>query len=351
MTTERVLLVLLLAAVALGCGLVLYPFFASVLWAAILVFTTWPVFQWMRARLRLGPVLAATAMTLLTALVVLLPLALLASDGAADLDALRASVEDLVAAGLPQAPAWLAGLPSVGPSLGRLWNSWAADLGVMASFFRPYFGLIAENGLAVLLGIANGIVRFALALFIAFFFWVSGAALGLHLRAVLHRIAGARADTLIRVTGSVVRGTVYGILGTAIVQGILTAFGLWLVGVPRPVLLGALASILAVLPIGAPLVWLPAAAWLLIDGHTARGLFLLIYGVIAVSGADHTIRPYFIARGAHLPFLLTVMGVLGGVLQFGLLGIFLGPVLLGTGFSLVMEFSRSEDRPLPSAWR
>ncbi len=347
MTIERVLLVLLLAAVALGCGLVLYPFFASMLWAAILVFTTWPVFQWMRARLRMGPVLAAMAMTLLTALVVLLPLALLASDGAADLDALRASVEDLLAAGLPQAPLWLAGLPSVGPSLGRLWNGWAADLGAMASFFRPWFGLIAENGLAVLLGIANGIVRFTLALFIAFFFWVSGAALGLHLRAVLHRIVGARADDLIRVTGSVVRGTVYGILGTAIVQGILTAFGLWLVGVPRSVLLGALASIVSVLPIGAPLIWLPAAAWLLVDGQTARGVFLLAYGVVAVSGADHTIRPYFIARGAHLPFLLTVMGVLGGVLQFGLLGIFLGPVLLGTGFSIVVEFSRSADRPWP----
>ena len=347
MTIERVLLVLLLAAVALGCGLVLYPFLASVLWAAILVFTTWPVFQWMRARLRMGPVLAAMAMTLLTALVVLLPLARLAADGAADLDALRASVEDLLAAGLPQAPRWLAGLPSVGPSLERLWNGWAADLGVMASFFRPWFGLIAENGLAVLLGIANGIVRFTLALFIAFFFWVSGAALGLHLRAVLHRIVGARADDLIRVTGNVVRGTVYGILGTAIVQGILTAFGLWLVGVPRPVLLGALASIVSVLPIGAPLIWLPAAAWLLVDGETARGVFLLAYGVVAVSGADHTIRPYFIARGAHLPFLLTVMGVLGGVLQFGLLGIFLGPVLLGTGFSIVVEFSRSGDRPWP----
>lgn len=347
MTIERVLLVLLLAAVALGCGLVLYPFLASVLWAAILVFTTWPVFQWMRARLRMGPVLAAMAMTLLTALVVLLPLALLASDGVADLDALRASVEDLLAAGLPQAPSWLAGLPSVGPSLERLWNGWAADLGVMASFFRPWFGLIAENGLAVLLGIANGIVRFTVALFIAFFFWVSGAALGLHLRAVLHRIVGARADDLIRVTGNVVRGTVYGILGTAIVQGILTAFGLWLVGVPRPVLLGALASIVSVLPIGAPLIWLPAAAWLLVDGETTRGVFLLVYGVVAVSGADHTIRPYFIARGAHLPFLLTVMGVLGGVLQFGLLGIFLGPVLLGTGFSIVVEFSRSGDRPWP----
>lgn len=351
MTAERMLLTFLLAAIALGCGLVLYPFFAPLLWAAILVFTTWPVFWWLRSRMRLGPVVASLLMVIATALVIVLPLALLASDGVADLDALRVWAEDAVAAGLPAAPAWLSSLPRVGPALARLWNGWAADLGVMVGVFRPYFGLMAENGLLVLLGIANGIVRFALALFIAFFFWMSGAALGTHLRAVLHRIAGLRADELIRVTGGVVRGTVYGILGTAIVQGILTAAGLWLVHVPRPVLLGAVASMCAVLPIGAPLIWLPAAAWLLLDGQTGRGVFLVVYGVVAVSGADHTIRPYFIARGAHLPFLLTVMGVLGGVLEFGLLGIFLGPVLLGVGFSLVMEFGRVGDRSLPSTWK
>ena len=135
------------------------------------------------------------------------------------------------------------------------------------------------------------------------------------------------------------RGVVYGILGTAIVQGMLTAFGLWIAGVPRPVLLGAVAGFLAVLPIGAPLVWIPAAIWLLSTGHVARGIFLGVYGVVAVSGADHLIRPWFISRGAQLPFLLTVLGVLGGALAFGLLGIFLGPVLLGIGFTLVNEWA------------
>jgi len=138
---------------------------------------------------------------------------------------------------------------------------------------------------------------------------------------------------------------VYGILGTALVQGFLTAFGLWVSGVPRPVLLGAVAGFLAVLPIGAPLVWIPAAAWLLSTGHTGWGIFLVIYGITAISGADHLIRPVFIARGAQLPFLLTVLGVLGGALAFGLLGIFLGPVLLGVGFTLVVEFADARHRP------
>jgi predicted PurR-regulated permease PerM len=116
-------------------------------------------------------------------------------------------------------------------------------------------------------------------------------------------------------------------------------------------MLGAVAGFLSVLPVGAPLVWIPAALWLLGIGHTGWGIFLGVYGVMAVSGADNVIRPWFIARGAQLPFLLTVLGVLGGALGFGLLGIFLGPVLLGVGFTLAKEWAREGDdmpHPLPA---
>jgi predicted PurR-regulated permease PerM len=183
------------------------------------------------------------------------------------------------------------------------------------------------------------VLKFLLALFVAFFFFTWGDRLARGIRIILGRIAGAQAPRLIEVTGATVRGVVYGILGTAIVQGILTTFGLWISGVPRPLLLGLVAGGLSVLPIGAPVVWIPAALWLLAQGHTAWGIILLVYGVVAVSGADSVIRPFFIARGAQLPFLLTMLGVLGGALAFGLLGIFVGPVLLGVGFTLVAEWS------------
>jgi predicted PurR-regulated permease PerM len=99
----------------------------------------------------------------------------------------------------------------------------------------------------------------------------------------------------------------------------------------------------SVLPIGAPVVWVPSALWLMSSGHLGWGIFLAVYGVVAVSGADSVIRPWFIARGAQLPFLLTVLGVLGGAIAFGLLGIFLGPVLLGIGYTLVNEWSEAEE--------
>lgn len=343
MSAEKFLLGVLLAGLAVGCAFVLQPFLSAILWAAILVFTTWPVCRWLRVQLGLGRAGAAGVMVLLTAVLLVLPIALAAPTGAADVDQLRVSITNLLDGGLPSSPHWLFTVPVVGPTLSEYWNIWAADLSVAAAFFRPYFGLIAEQGLNLLLGLAGGLLQAVLALVIAYFFWLSADGLARFVRVALVRIVGDRAERLILVTGATVRGTVYGILGTAIVQGILTAIGLWISGVPRPMLLGALAGFLSILPVGAPLVWVPAALWLLSAGHTGWAIFLGAYGLLAISGSDNVIRPYFIARGAQLPYLLTILGVLGGALAFGLLGIFLGPVLLGIGFTLATEFAQVEE--------
>ncbi|MDT7951165.1 MAG: AI-2E family transporter [Acetobacteraceae bacterium] len=337
--TERILMGLLVAGLAIGCWLVLAPFLSAVLWAAILVYTTWPVFRWIVRRLHFRDSWAAGVMVTLTAVLIVLPLALVAPAGADDAQMLRRVVEGEVARGLPNAPEWLERVPAIGPTFAEYWNSWAADLSAVGDTLRPYLGMIFESGLKILLSVAGGLLQFVLALVVAFFFYASGDVLAASLTRIVGRIAGERAPRLIEVTGATIRGTVYGILGTAIVQGFLTAFGLWISGVPRAVLLGAVAGFIAVLPIGAPVVWIPAALWLLSTGHTGWGIFLGAYGLLIISGSDNVIRPYFIARGAKLPFLLTILGVLGGALAFGLLGVFLGPVLLGVAFTLVAEFS------------
>lgn len=343
MIAERILMGLLLGGVAIGCVLVLYPFLSALLWAAILVFTTWPVHDWLRHHLRLPRVWAALLMVLLTAVVLVLPIGLAAPGSSDDVANLRHAIMDGLRAGLPDSPRWVFDIPLIGNTVGALWNRWAADISVMLAALQPYFGIVVENGLSLLLGIANGVLMFLLALFVAFFFYVYGDPIAARLSLLLHRIAGVQAERLIKVTGATVRGVVYGILGTAVVQGILTGLGLWLSGVPRPVLLGGVAGLLSVLPIGAPVVWIPASIWLISTGHLGWGIFLAVYGVGAISGSDSLIRPWFISRGAQLPFLLTVLGVLGGALAFGLLGIFLGPVLLGIGYTLVNEWARGAD--------
>ncbi|MBE7210841.1 MAG: AI-2E family transporter [Gluconacetobacter diazotrophicus] len=342
--TERIMMGLLLGGVATGCVVVLYPFFSALLWAAILVFTTWPVFS--RIRNRLGAPGAAAVMMLITAILVVLPIGLVASAGVADAPRMVDAGLALAAAGLPKPPRWVAHIPFAGPHIYETLGRWSADLGQVGASLQPYLGTIARRLLGLLVQIAGGLLQLVLALFIGFFFWIGGDALGATLTAVIRRIAGAAyADRLLGVAGSTIRGTVYGILGTAIIQGILTGIGFALAGVPSPVLFGGIAAFVAVLPIGAPLVWIPAAIWLALSHRLGAGLFLAAYGIVAISGADHVIRPMFIARGAQLPYLLTVLGVLGGVLAFGGLGIFLGPVLLGLGYTLAVEFARPAMQP------
>ncbi len=343
MSAERILMGLLLGGIALGCFVILAPFLSAILWASILAFTTWPIYEAVRDRLRLGPAGAAAVMVATTTVVVVVPLALAAPGGANDVQQIERWLTDAMGAGLPPAPGWVFDIPLAGPTITDLWNRWAQDLSSMVAFFRPYFGIGVQFGLGLLLGLANGVLQFLLALFVAFFLYISGDALAARIVVIVRRIAGDRADPLIAVTGETVRGVVYGLLGTAVVQGVLTTFGLWLAGVPSPVLLGVVAGALSVLPIGAPVVWIPAGLWLLASGQTGWGIFMLVWGGVVISSADNFIRPYFIARGAKLPFLLTMLGVLGGAIAFGLLGVFLGPVLLAVGYTLVQEWSNRRE--------
>ncbi len=208
MIAERILMGLLLGGVAIGCVLVLYPFLSALLWAGILVYTTWPVFEWLRLHLRLRRVWAASLMVTLTAVVLVLPVGVAAPGSADDVTHLRHAIMDGLRAGLPDSPMWVFDVPLVGTTIGDLWNRWAADISVMLEALRPYFGIVVEDGLSLLLGIANGVLMFLLALFVAFFFYVYGEPIAARLSLLLHRIAGVQADRLITVTGATVRGVV-----------------------------------------------------------------------------------------------------------------------------------------------
>ncbi len=345
---ERAIAWFLLILLGVGCFLVLKPFLSALLWAVILTYASWPGFVWLRTRLRLAPSWVALLMTLGLACLVVVPLAIVAPASSQDVNTLMTDLRNWVSAGPPQAPDWLANVPLVGHEIAQRWNDITTDLSRLLDLLSPYTRTIAETSVSILLGIAGGVMEFAVALFLAFFLFVYGEQLAEWLETAIDRVGGKRARHTLNVAGATVRGTVYGILGTAVVQGILTALGLWAVGVPSPVLLGVIAGLISVLPIGAPVVWIPAAIWLLLRGDVWLGIGLALYGGLIISSADNLIRPWFIARGANLPFLLTILGVLGGVVAFGFLGIFLGPVLLGVGYTVVNEWLREEPMEQPS---
>ena len=346
MWEDRLLLWALLTGLTVGCALVLRPFATAMAWAVIMVLCAWPIYAWLRRQV--GAVLGAVCVIVLFAFIAALPVAIIATGGAIDAAGLNARVQAWLAAGLPSAPLWLYRLPLVGARLGDLWNSWAADLSAMFAFFKPYLGAAAAEGLSLLLSIAHAVVAIFFALFIGFFLFLSGDVLHVRLHTLARRLGGEAGGHMLNSVARTVRGTVYALLGMAAIEGALTYLGLDIAGIGQAPLLGLLAGLFSVLPIGAPLVWIPAAIWLVADGATDRGIFLVVYGVLVISGADHLVRPWLISRGSRLPFLLTVLGVLGGAVAFGLVGLFLGPALLGAGYALIEAYSQSDPGIKPA---
>ncbi len=331
----------LLAALALaaGCLLVLRPFLSALLWAAILVYSTWPAFRFLREKARLSPGLAALAMVVAEFFVIGLPLVYATPTSRDEIEGLRAAVESFLTQGMPGLGDWLGRLPMIGPMLQDYLAGVDFGFAGLAGLISPYAGTLAQGALGVLLAVLSGLAEVLVAIFLAFFLYRDGPAIAQRAEAALARLAGGRTRRLVELTGDVTRGVVYGLLGTAVAQGVMTWFGLWLAGVPRPALLAVIAGCISILPVGAPLVWIPATLWLFAEGQTGWGIFLGLYGAFGISSADNVIRPWLISRGADLPLLLTLLGALGGVFAFGFLGLFLGPVLLAVGFTLLRDWA------------
>jgi predicted PurR-regulated permease PerM len=314
--------------------------------AIILVFCTWPVYRFMTNRLNLRPSFAAAVMVTLEFVVLGLPLLLAAPVKREDIDGIRIWIEGVLTEGLPDLPGVFLGLPLVGPYLNTFWSSLAGDSSQLTALLSPYAGGIAQSVLGLLLLVLSGIAEMLLAILLAFFIYKDGPRMAAHSFRLLERLAGPQAAHLWKLTGSVTLGVVYGLLGTAVAQGLLTAIGLWIAGVPQPILLGVVAGVISILPVGAPLVWLPAAIWLFATDSVGWGIFMLLYGALGISSVDNFIRPWLIARGADLPLLLTLLGALGGVFAFGFLGLFLGPVVLAVAYALLLDWG-SESKPVP----
>jgi predicted PurR-regulated permease PerM len=346
-TTARIEQWITLAVLAVligGCYLVLQPFLTAVIWAIILCCTTWPVFTWLQRVTRGRVALAALLLTLAVALVVLAPFVIVGISLAENANDLLEHGKRLIEEGPPDPPAWVSQIPLIGERAQAYWASIAHDSTGLMADMKQYIQPLRTFALASGATLAQGVLQLTLSILIAFFFYRDGEAMSQRLTASVARIAGERGRHLIGVAVATTRGVVYGILGTAIAQGVLAAVGFWLAGVPAAPLLGLVTFFLSPVPVGPPLVWAPAAFWLFSHGQTGWGIFMLIWGVAVVSTVDNVIKPLIISHGSNLPFVLVLLGVLGGVIAFGFIGVFLGPTLLAIGFALIQDWSEERRR-------
>lgn len=337
---EQFLGVGMLGLILLGCFVVLRPFVSVILWSAILCFATWPACQWLVRRLHGRRGLAASIMTLALVVLVALPVTLVGSSLASSVEHLLGVLRRLGTEGLPTPPAWLTGLPWAGEYIAEHWSDLALNADRSAAILRKLLvlsqGWLIRNGLKV----GQGIVQVCLSVVVAFFFYRDGHQVAQRVSEASKRVVGEYTQHLIEQVGSTVRGVVYGVLGTALGQGIMAAIGFTIVGLPAPLFWALLVAMLSFLPVGPPLIWTGATVWLAMQGSTGWAIFMGVWGLVGISGIDNFLRPYLISRNAKLSFLSVMLGVLGGLLAFGLIGVFLGPTLLAVGMNITKEFAR-----------
>jgi predicted PurR-regulated permease PerM len=324
---------------ALGCFAILRPFLSALLWAVILSFSTWPIYRRIERAAGGRKGLAASLMVGLVSAVLIGPLVLLGVSLAEDVTALIEMVRQLLSQGPPNPPTWVAKLPVVGSGIHDRWQAMAGSGAKLTAELTQYLLPLRDWALGGAAGLGGGILSLSLSVFIAFFFYRDGAALSDRLKAVFGRLGGEQAPGLVRIAGDTIKSVIYGVIGTALVQGFLAGIGFLIAGVPGALLLGVLTCVFSLIPVGPPLIWAPAAIWLFQNGETGWAVFLALWGFLVVSTVDNVIKPYFISRGTRLPFILVFLGVLGGVMAFGILGIFLGPTLLAIAYTLFQEWS------------
>jgi predicted PurR-regulated permease PerM len=328
-----------LAILIVGCFLVLQPFLTAVVWAAILCATSWPLYVRLQKRFRKHDWLAATIMLLLITGVLFAPFVIVGASIADNADAVELWVRQSIEAGPPDPPLWVAELPFIGDRAAAYWSGMAHDTTALLAELKKYIEPARRIALASGITVVGALLQLALSILIAFFIFRDGDEITGRLRGGIARLAGERGGDLTSVAITTVRGVVLGILGTAIVQGVLAGIGFWIAGIKAAPLLGFVTFLLSPVPIGPPLVWIPAGLWLINIGETGWGIFVLVWGFLVVSTIDNIIKPLIISHGSDLPFVLVLLGVLGGAVAFGFIGVFLGPVLLALGFALLNEWA------------
>jgi predicted PurR-regulated permease PerM len=333
---RQLIIVALLAGLVLLGFEVLKPFIVPVVWAGILAYVSWPGYLWMLRKCRRRRIIAATLMTTVVSAAVIVPLAWLAVVVRVELVHAYHEAQQLLAGGsLPPA---LLKLPWIGDQLRDLAANAAQDPQALGAELRKITDHSVDQIVRLLGAIGRNVAELLLTVVSLFFVYLDGEHVSAQLTRALEGVLGPRVHNYLQAIGQTVKAVVYGLVLAAVVQGVLVGLGYWAAGVGAPVFLAALTTVCGLIPFAAPTIWASVTAWLLLQGNTVAGIGLLVWGGIVMGWTDHIVRPFLISREAQIPFLLVLFGVLGGLAAFGLVGLFIGPVILAVLLAIWREW-------------
>jgi predicted PurR-regulated permease PerM len=335
--TRTVFAVLLMLILISAAFYVLRPFLLPMIWAMTIVVATWPVMLNLQARLRRRG-LAVAVMTGAIVLVFVVPLALMVQTLVEHADTIIGWMESLSTTTIPPPPDWVARLPLVGAKMARSWSDLAAaGTPEVAARLTPYAAYAAQWLASVAGSVGLLGLQFLLTIIITVIHYSRGEAARDTLIKFGRRLAGDRGQHVVLLAGQAIRAVALGVVVTALVQTTLAGIGLGLAGVPFAGLLTAVILLLCIAQVGPLIVLLPAVIWLFWHHHTVAGSALLVWSLI-VGTLDNVLRAILIRRGADLPLLLIFAGVIGGLIAFGIVGLFVGPVVLAIAYTLLEQW-------------
>ena len=326
---------------------VLKPFLPALIWATMVAVATWPMMLAVQARLWRKRWLAVLVMTLGMLLVFVVPFSLAIGTLVVNLDEITGWVKSFDPHALQTPPEWVAKIPWVGERIASAWRELAPS-GDLGKKVAPFAADLVSWFLGQLGGLGSIILQFLITVGISALLYAKGETAAGGVLGFARRIGGERGEGAVRLAGQAIRGVALGVVVTALAQSVLGGIGLAVAGVPYAALLTAAMFMLAVAQIGAGPVLVCAVIWVFWKGDTSWGIALAVWSVL-VMAMDNVLRPFLIKKGADLPLLLIFVGVIGGLLAFGLVGIFIGPIVLAVSYTLVSAWMEEGANPASAA--
>lgn len=346
--THITLQVLLIGILIAACFLIMKPFLLSLIWAAMVVAATWPLMLKVETWLWGKRGLAVAAMTITMLLLFIVPFSFAIAVIIENADGIVTWAKMLETKPLPSLPGWVTGIPIAGPKLATAWGSILAGPEGLSARLAPYVGDMLKWFLSQAGSIGMIALQFLLMVILTAIFYSSGEKVSKGIISFARRLGGNHGEEITVLAMKTVRGVALGVVGTALIQSLLGGVGLAVAGVPASAVLTAVMFVLCIAQLGPTIVLLPAVIWLYYSDQTVWGTVLLVWTVF-VGTIDNLLRPLLIRKGADLPLLLIFAGVIGGLIAFGIVGLFIGPVILAVTYKLLAAWVDSaEASPEPA---
>jgi len=341
LVNRLILLTLLIGLLSLSYQILAF-FISPVLWAAILAYVTWPMYRRLRERLNQRHNLSATIMILGFILVIGVPVMIGLFILQQEARMLYGHLQIQLLSGKFSIPDLVTKLPLIGSQIQELIAELNADPDQIVVQMREWIQSHLAYGKQIVNEVSRNLARLSFALLTLFFMYRDGDRVLVQVRAALHKLLDTRSEGYLQAIGQTTQAVEYGIGLTALAQAMLAGLGYWVAGAPSPILLTLMTFVIALIPFGTPFAWGAVSLWLVSQGQTMPALGLALWGIFVVSWIDNIIRPMVISGATKVPFILIMFGVLGGLTAFGMIGLFIGPVILAVLLAVWREWLAQE---------